>query len=103
MQTLRGCDRCTLLVTFRIILRRAHVPLGVDAVVIPPIRNRAACNTNLERLTMRERITRHETTVAPAPQSNSRTINIRLRLEPRKAIFQVAKFQLAKVLVDGPG
>src|SRR5262249_49387176 len=39
---------------------------------------------------------------APAPQAYSRTIDVRLALQPSYAILEVSQLQLAKVLVDRP-
>src|SRR6185369_12363157 len=91
-----------LLVAFRIVLRRSHVTLGVDAVVITPVSHCSTGNTDLERLAVRQCIARHETTVAPSPNPNARAIDVRLALQPRHTIFEISQLELTEVFVDGP-
>ena len=67
MQVLREINGRALAVTFRIVLRGQHVTLSVDRVIVTPVRDCASRNPNLEGLTMRERIARHESAVTPAP------------------------------------
>src|SRR5262245_13457152 len=52
---------------------------------------------------MRQCIAGHETTVAPAPDADTRSIDVGLVLQPRHTVLEIAQLQLPKVLVDGPG
>src|SRR5215213_67320 len=94
--------RRALPVTFRVVLRRTHVTLGVDAVVISPVSYAAARDADLKRLAMRQRVARHKTTITPTPNPDSRSIDVRLTLQPAHTIFDITQFQLTEILVYGP-
>ena len=83
-------------------MRSAHVALGVDRVVVAPIRDRAAGDANLEALAVGQRVAGHETAVAPTPNANATAVNIGLALEPGDSIFEIAQFELTEVFVDRP-
>src|SRR6185369_15158699 len=51
---------------------------------------------------MRQRVTRHETTVAPPPYPDTRAINVRLVLQPRQTVLEISQLKLAKVLINRP-
>src|SRR5260221_12072849 len=95
--------RRTLPITIRIVRRRLHVALGVNGIIVAPIRNCAAGNSNLESLAVCQRVTRHKSAIAPPPETYARTINIGLLLEPRKSILQIAQLQLTEILIERPG
>src|SRR5205814_6615239 len=59
----------------------------------------AAGDADLKCLAVRQRITRHVSAVAPAPQADARAIDVRLALQPREAVFQIAQLQLAEIFV----
>src|SRR2546423_1611246 len=80
----------TLPVAIGIVLRRAHVALCVDRVVVAPVSDRAAGDPDLEGLAMCQRVARHESAIAPTPDADARSINVRLRLQPRESIFEIA-------------
>src|SRR4051794_3968572 len=102
MQVLRRIHGRALLVTLGIVLRRPHVTLGVDAVVIAPVSNGSTGDTYLERLAVRQCIARHKTTVTPSPNPDTRAINIGLAFQPRHTVFEIAQLELAEVFVNGP-
>src|SRR5687767_9778289 len=101
MQVLRRIYRRTLPIAFGIVLRRAHVTLGVDAVVITPVSHTTARDADLERLTVRQRIAGHEPAITPTPNTDPRTIDVRPRLQPGHAVFEITQLELAEVLVNG--
>src|SRR5205823_7990191 len=68
-----------------------------------PVRNGAASDADLECLAVRERVTGHVAAVAPTPQADARTIDVRLALEPCEAVFQIAQLQFAEIFVKRPG
>src|SRR5262249_48944007 len=103
MQIPRVIHWRALPVPFGIVLRRAHVALSVNRVIVAPVGDRTAGDADLEGLTVRERIAGHEPTVAPAPNAYARRVNERLTLQPGKPIFQIPQLELAKVLVERPG
>src|ERR1051326_5337244 len=102
MQVLRRIHRRALLVALGIVLRRAHVTLGIDAVVIAPVSDGASRDSHLERLAVRQCIARHEPTITPAPDTNARAVNVRLALQPRHTIFEIAQFELAEIFINRP-
>src|SRR5688572_5575662 len=102
MQVPGSVDRRATLVAFGIVLRRLHVTLGVDRVVVSPVSDSTARDSHLETLAVGQRIAGHVATIAPSPDTNTRPVNVRLRLQPGDAVFEITQFQFAKVLVDGP-
>src|SRR4051794_20444680 len=102
MQVLRRIHGRALPVTLGVVLRRPHVTLGVDAVVIAPVSHSPTGDTELERLAVRQRIARHEAAVTPSPNPDARAVNVGLALQPRHTIFEIAQLELAEVFVNGP-
>ena len=98
----RGKPRRGVAIAARIVARRLHVALGVDRVVVAPVGHRRADDAGRPAGAVGERVRRHEPAVTPAVQRDARRVDVRLRLEPRDAILEIAQFQLAELAVNRP-
>src|SRR6266571_1886350 len=85
--------RRRILISFLILLRQAEVALGVDAVVVAPVRDRAAGKSRFEIVARLEHgVQRHVAAVAPSPDADAIPVNVRKRLEVLHAIALIGKF-----------
>src|SRR6185369_13496100 len=44
----------------------------------------------------------HEAAITPAPNTDTRAVNIRLALQPSHTIFQITQLELAEVFINRP-
>src|SRR5260370_11109583 len=70
--------RRRILISFLILLRQAEVAFGVDAVVVAPVRDRAAGKSRFEIIARFEHcVQRHVAPVAPSPDADAILVNVR--------------------------
>src|SRR5579871_2632309 len=89
-------------VAIRILLRRIHVPLGIDRVVIVPVGDRSARNAGGEELAVRQRIGRHESAVAVPTHADARRIHEWMLCKPPDCRLDVLQLLDAQLAVCGP-
>src|SRR5260370_9881225 len=81
---------------FLVCLRQAEVGLGINRVVVAPVRYRAASETRFEIVARFEHgVQRHVAAIAPPPNPDATRIDVWQRLEILRAVTLVGKFLLA--------
>src|SRR5580704_6982976 len=95
-------DRRRLLVFGFVLLRQAHVALGVDGIVEMPVGHRSTGETDLEQIGgFKHGMERHVSPVAPTPDADALGVYPWLLLEPSHAIPLVGKLRAAKMVMSG--
>ena len=98
---LRGTADRTVVVARGVLLRRAHVTLGVDRVIETVARRRSDSHTGLEDGTaLTHAHQRVETAVAPAPDADVVLVDIRQRAEVERCLHLVLCFEVAKLQIS---
>src|SRR5260370_16511762 len=78
---------------FLVCLRQAEVGLGINRVVVAPVRYRAASETRFEIVARFEHgVQRHVAAIAPPPNPDATRIDVWQRLEILRAVTLVGKF-----------
>src|SRR5207245_708208 len=87
--------RRRILVALGVVLRQAHVALGVDGVVLAPVCDRRAGEPGLEDLgRVQHRVASHVSAIAPAPDANARAVYVGQCLQIADAGELVGEFHL---------
>src|SRR5271170_5212257 len=91
-----------LIALFVNVVRQTDVSLGVDRIVEMPIGDRGAGEGDLVGLgRFEDGMQGHVSTVAPAPNTKTIGIHVRLMAEPHSAVTLIGKFLSAETIVDG--
>ena len=88
-QVLRRADHRGALVALLVLLRGAHVALGVDRVVEPPVVHAGAGEPERELVAVGQRVGRHEAAVAPAADRDALGVPAELGADVVDRVLQV--------------
>ena len=88
-QVLRRADHRGALVALLVLLRGAHVALGVDRVVEPPVVHAGAGEPERELVAVGQRVGRHEAAVAPAADRDALGVPAELGADVVDSVLQV--------------
>ena len=78
----RCLDHGRLLIAVGVLLRRVHVALGVNRIVVVPIGDRGAGNARGEELAVRQSERGHVAAVAATADADARRVNPRILADP---------------------
>ena len=93
-------DGTVVVVAAGVVLRQAHVALGVNAVVVAPIGDGGHSDRTLEHVsTLGDAQAAQVAAVAPTPDTDARGIHVRLLAEPFRCGDLVLRFVLAHLPV----